>query len=216
MPRRWSNRELRRLGPLFRGRVINVSGWQDSDKEGGHYRSYFPHADEYRISNYRGGDRGFQGMEGEIELDLSAPVPEDLRGQFDVVFNHTTLEHVFDVQTAVRGLCDLSSDVVITVVPVAQAQHDSQTWGDYWRFTPTAVRALFSLHALSVVYESVNRHRNAGIYLVTVASRRPDRWHESMPDWSPVSDSADHLGRAVLPFLIGGVGSVARRLGITP
>ena len=55
-PRSWSNRELRLLGPHFEGSVINVSGKVDGDKEGGLYRTYFPSASEYYVSNYRNPD----------------------------------------------------------------------------------------------------------------------------------------------------------------
>lgn len=214
LPRVWSNGELRRLGGLFTGRVINVSGWLDSDKEGGQYRDYFPHATEYRISNFRGA-RGFQGREEEIELDLTQPLPEAMRAQFDVVFNHTTLEHIFDVGAAMHALCELSRDVVIVVVPVAQAQHETESWKDYWRFTPTAMRELFRREGLTVVFESVNRHRNAGVYLVTVASRYPERWEERMPAWRPVGDAASNLGEVMLPTLVrrvlGAVRGASRR-----
>ena len=42
-PRQWSNDVLRSLVPYLREstRVVNVSGWEDRDKEGGHYRDYF-------------------------------------------------------------------------------------------------------------------------------------------------------------------------------
>jgi len=39
--------------------------------------------------------------------DLNQPVPEALRGQFDVVYDGGTLEHVFDFQTAIRNCVDL-------------------------------------------------------------------------------------------------------------
>ena len=33
----------------------------------------------------------------KIFLDLTQPLPSDLIEKFDVVFNHTTLEHIFDI-----------------------------------------------------------------------------------------------------------------------
>lgn len=36
--RKWSNRVLERLAPAFSGEVVNVSGWDDRDKEGKCYR----------------------------------------------------------------------------------------------------------------------------------------------------------------------------------
>ena len=66
LPRVWSNRELRRVGSMVRGDVVNVSAWQDSDKEGGHYKDYFPNASSYTITNWRTEARGYQGTPGEI------------------------------------------------------------------------------------------------------------------------------------------------------
>src|SRR5258706_3556650 len=64
-PREWSNAELRKFAPQFSGPVINVSGWRDEDKTGGHYRDYFPAASDYAVSNYSG-ERGIcRGHGGE-------------------------------------------------------------------------------------------------------------------------------------------------------
>ena len=46
-PRIWSNRELERYAGLFKGRVVNVSAWEDKDKEGRRYRDYFSNAEAY-------------------------------------------------------------------------------------------------------------------------------------------------------------------------
>ena len=45
LTRIWSNQELRKFSHLFRGKVINVSGWKDCDKEGHIYRDYFSNYD---------------------------------------------------------------------------------------------------------------------------------------------------------------------------
>ncbi|MDO9450725.1 MAG: hypothetical protein Q7J21_09590 [Rugosibacter sp.] len=73
-PRNWSNAELRKLAPLFDGAVINVSGWRDEDKTGGHYRDYFHSAKSYGLSNYRG-KSGITGAESEVFIDLEADLP---------------------------------------------------------------------------------------------------------------------------------------------
>ena len=36
--REWSNMELRKIAPTLTGDIINVSGWEDKDKEGGLYK----------------------------------------------------------------------------------------------------------------------------------------------------------------------------------
>jgi hypothetical protein len=174
LPRRWSNQELRRLAPLFTGEVVNVSAWQDQDKEGGTYRDYFRNARSYALTNYEKDARGLQGLPGEIFLDLEKPLPEELRGRFDVVFNHTVLEHVFEVRTAFRNLCLLTRDVVVLVVPFLQPMHGH--YGDYWRFTPLTLKRLFEEEGLGLLYSSFNSHRGAAVYLFAVASRQPEKW----------------------------------------
>jgi hypothetical protein len=195
--RRWSNRELRRIAPLFRGDVVNVSGWDDRDKEGGHYRSYFSSCSSYCRTNY-GGFRGFQGNPGEISLDLTAELAEELKRAFDVVFNHTTLEHIFEVRKAFSNLCAMSRDTVIVVVPFSQIQHESESYGDYWRFTPTCIRKLFEENGLTGIYEAVNPDKNAAVYLLCVGSRFPDRYVGLMPLGRHIRDAGRLIGaRAV-------------------
>ena len=41
------------------------------------------------------------------------------------MFNHTTLEHIFEVNTAFDNMCAMSNDVVILVLPFAQVQHET-------------------------------------------------------------------------------------------
>lgn len=181
-PRAWSNRELRRVCPVFTGKIVNVSGWRDADKEGGRYRDYFSNAEEYWITNYESNARGFQGdLEGEIFLDLTRPLRDELVGKFDVVFNHTVLEHIFDVNMAFANLCRMTKDVAIIVVPFMQEEHGD--YGDFWRFTPQALDRLFSLNGMTTLYLSYNEDRNASTYVFGVASKHPNRWPQiaSMP-----------------------------------
>ena len=49
-----SNRPLREYLRTFEGDIINVSGWEDRDKEGGFYRDYFGSRSRYVVSNIRG------------------------------------------------------------------------------------------------------------------------------------------------------------------
>lgn len=172
---------------------MNVSAWDDRDKEGGYYKNYFTNAGSYSYTNY-GGYRGFQGRPNEYALDLTGEVPRDLKRRFDVALNHTTLEHIFDVRKAFANLCELSRDIVIVVVPFAQVQHESDDWKDYWRFTPTCLRKLYQENGLAVVHEAVSPHRDAGIYLLYVGSRRADQWHGVFPSGYPTRPAGDWIG----------------------
>jgi hypothetical protein len=175
VPRVWSNGELKRFASGFQGVVANVSAWKDEDKEGGRYREYFTGASEYWITNYKSDARGFQGgIDNELFLDLSRELPANLHGRFDVVFNHTVLEHIFDVSVAFANLCKLTKDIVIVVVPFIQEQHAD--YGDYWRFTPQAVDRLFELNGLETIYCSVNDARCDSIYVFAIGSRNAAKW----------------------------------------
>ncbi|MFW6283232.1 MAG: hypothetical protein ACOC1P_04245, partial [Minisyncoccales bacterium] len=93
LPRYWSNQELRKFSHLFSGKVINVSAWKDIDKQGNRYKDYFSNCSEYYLSNIEGKGKGIQGLNNEFKLDLEENLNPDLENRFDVVFNHTTLEH---------------------------------------------------------------------------------------------------------------------------
>jgi len=197
VPREWSNRELRRFGPIFGGEVVNVSGWKDEDKQGGVYRDYFPSAASYAITNFERG-YGYQGRPGEILLDLTAKLPEALARRFDVVFNHTTLEHIYDTDLAFENLCEMSRDVVILVVPFLQPVHEGEdgAYSDFWRFSPAAVRKMFEERGLTPLYVSCNDDLLASVYVFGIAAREPERWRAHF-EGLPTSPRTRPGGRAV-------------------
>ena len=180
LARVWSNNELKKVSSLFSGDIINVSGWKDEDKEGGYYKDYFSNSRSYSISNYKNEAKGFQGVDGEIFLDLEKQLDPDLERGFDVVFNHTTLEHVFDVQKAVKNLCLLSRDIVIAVVPFLQEMHG--LYGDFWRFTPSAIQRMFASNGFEVFHLTFNKEENSSVYIFFIASKNPDKW-KSKYEW---------------------------------
>lgn len=190
-PREWSNMELKRVASLFSGRTLNVSGWKDEDKEGGHYRDYFLNASSYSVSNFSG-SRGVADGHSDLFLDLEADFPVDLQHCFDVVFNHTTLEHVYDIQTAVRNICSLSSDAVILVTPFLQSVHFiDDAFGDYWRPTPMCLRRMLKENGFEVVYQVTNDNPWYIVYVMTVAVRNPETYRAS---FSLPAQDADKVG----------------------
>lgn len=193
----WSNDVLRKIAPVFSGDVVNVSGWDDRDKEGGSYREYFVGHSTYQITNYPG-YRGFAGRPGETALDLTSELPDGLRHKFDVVYNHTTLEHIFDVRKAFANLCAMTRDVAIVVVPFSQVQHESESFGDYWRFTPSCLRELFAENDLDVVFEAESRDRNAAVYLLFVGSRNPERYRHRFPSYRKIETAGSWIGASFL------------------
>lgn len=167
----WSNGEIARIAEFVTGDVINVSAWRDEDKQGRHYRDYFARAASYSTSNF--GD--YRGGEADHQIDLEQAPHADLVGRFDMVFNHTTLEHVFEVHTAFDTICALSRDAVLLVVPFMQHLHGPED-GDFWRISPYAMRRLLSARGFHVVYESAGPAESPVRYTVHLASRTPEEW----------------------------------------
>ncbi len=195
LPRKWSNRELKKIAHLFDGEIINVSGWDDRDKEGGFYCGYFSNAKAYYISNYQG-KRGIEESGGKtnFDIDLEATLPDYLINRFDVVFNHTTLEHVFNIFQSFKNLCLLSRDIVIVIVPFTQQVHISESFSDFWRFTPHAIRRLFNENNMDIIYLTFNNTHNSSNYIFAVGSRNPEKWRDKMPPSENKAALSDWIG----------------------
>jgi hypothetical protein len=178
LPRIWSNDELKKFAHLFRGDILNVSAWKDQDKEGRNYRDYFINADRYYISNYKREIMGLQGVKDEFYLDLTEDLEKNYIEKFDVVFNHTTLEHIYEIRKAFRNLCLLSKDIVIIVVPFLQPMHGN--YGDYWRFTPLTVKNLFEENDVTLLYLNFNNHRKSSAYIFAIGSKKPEQWKQQI------------------------------------
>ena len=171
-PRVWSNNVLRSFANIFEGEVINVSGWEDKDKEGVFYKDYFKHCSSYKISNYGETYRG-NLREGDISIDLEKELNSNLESSADVVFNHTTLEHIFDIFMAVKNLAKIIRDILILVVPTVQEKHGSEGFEDYWRFNIDGISKLLEKNKLEIFFSTSNNHSNSSIYHLIVASKNP-------------------------------------------
>ncbi len=192
----WSNKVLRSTVSVFGGDIIDVSGWKDEDKEGGHYQDYFPQARSYTVSNFYGEYGTADGVPGEIFIDLEQPLPQELCQKFDVVFNHTTLEHIFEVETAFANLAALTKDVLIVVVPFLQQLHIVEgSFEDYWRLTPFALKKLCEKHGLTPIYCAGNNVPRQSVYVIMIASKHPEIWAGKLPETSP--EVYTHLGNRI-------------------
>jgi len=207
----WSNDELRKVGHIFTGSAVNVSGWRDEDKEGRTYKSYFPNCTSYAITNY-GGIRG-TGPENELTLDLERALPQEMVQAFDLVFNHTTLEHIFDVNTAFANLCSMARELVVVVVPFAQVEHFTESFGDYWRFSPQALTRMFEVNGFSPIYTAVSPAANAGVYILAVGAKHPELWVGRFPETKLPRFAGQWIGRRrTLGSLFGNLGPWLRKL----
>ncbi|MFH0740204.1 MAG: hypothetical protein V1819_03935 [bacterium] len=178
----WSNNELAKFASFFSGRIINVSGWKDEDKQNGLYKNYFINAKEYFVSNIEG-DKGLSDLVDEVYLDLEKPLSEQLQRNFDVAFCHTTLEHIFHINAAFDSLCLLSKDIVILVVPFLQEQHWTDSYGDFWRFTPQNIIRNFKERGFQILYLSQTPYNNNPVYLFAIATCNFAKWQEK---FSPI------------------------------
>lgn len=170
LARHWSNVQLKKYSADFSGEIVDVSAYRDEDKEGEYYRNYFNNAQKYYLTNY-GGTHGESGSEDEIKLDLVKDLPEDLRRRFDVCFNHTTLEHVFDINKAFDNICEMAREAVILVVPWVQQVHTCDSFKDYWRISPYAVEKMFERNGFTMVVCDYNNDFNAATYLLCIGIR---------------------------------------------
>lgn len=174
-PRIFSNLQLRKYANLFSGEIVNVSGWDDRDGENGQYRDYFSKCTSYTVTNAPTDNKGFGSLKEsnvrELQLDLTLPLAPALIQKFDVVFNHTTLEHIFEIEIAFANLCAMSRDAVILVVPVLQQVHISRSFGDYWRPTTLAVAKLFRKNGFEPLVIIANDQPFYPVYCFAIAVR---------------------------------------------
>lgn len=175
--RSWSNNRLKDIGkslPLFEN-ALNVSGNLDLDKEGDTYKNYFK-ALKYNISSYPK-DKTFSNPEKLIEIDLdedACQVTSKHFEKYDLVFNHTVLEHIKNPFNAFANLENLlaPNGILICVVPFIYKFHFSHgNFGDYWRFTPHAIDLLHKNSNLFINLLEVGPLMGYEKYLISVATK---------------------------------------------
>lgn len=178
----WSNEELKKFAHLLTGSVVNLSGWEDMDKQGKRYKDYFVNADEYMVTNFTP-SHAANGIQ-EIILNLEADLDSSLVNRFDVVLSHTNLEHIFNVFKATENHCLMTRDIVIIIVPFIQQQHETTEFNDYWRFTPTCLRKLYEQNGLTTIYESFTNEPHKVNYILSVGSKQPEKWAGKFPGFT--------------------------------
>lgn len=175
--RLWSNSELKKISFLFSGDIVNVSAGNDGDKEHDFYQNYFKNKTSYTITNYK--KIHTNNNYKEIILDLENEIPIELQKRFNVVFNHTVLEHIYDTDKAIKNLCDLSEDIIITVVPFLQTyHHEEEFYFDWWRFSPLALINKFKKYNFKTIYINWNKDPIGNIYIFHIATYKPNKWSE--------------------------------------
>lgn len=179
--RRFSNDILKQYCKAFSGNIINVSGWEDSDKQGNYYRNYFNCIQHYTISNVDGVNGMPENLPDGIKsiyMDLEKPLPSNLNSKFDVVLSHTVLEHIYSTQQALTNLVSLSKDVIITVLPFSQSVHYTNSYSDYVRLTPLYLKKFFEDNGFHILLCTANENPYTSIYTVMIVSKHPERYHK--------------------------------------
>lgn len=176
----FANRMLRRYAPHFLGDIVNVSGWDDRDAEGGFYHDYFPEATSYSVTNAPTDGKGVGSIKPshgitEIALDLEASLEPKMTKAYDLVLNVCTLEHIFDIETAFANLCTMSRDAVILVVPAIQQIHILD-YGDYWRMTTLGVAKMFQKHGFTPLVIEANDQPFRPVFIFAIAVRDPEAY----------------------------------------
>jgi SAM-dependent methyltransferase len=120
-----------------RGDVLSLGSGGDIDKQGRHYRQYFPLASVYTTSD----------LEPEMACDLRLDarwMPEIRTSSRDCIFVSGLLEHVDDYGAVVKEIWRVlrPNGQLLLGVPFKQPIHRAP--GDYWRFTEHGVRHLLS------------------------------------------------------------------------
>jgi hypothetical protein len=91
----------------------------------------------------------------------------------------------------------MSRDIVFIVVPFAQVLHESDSFKDFWRFTPSGMRRLFEENRMSLVYEASSPNKNAGVYLLFIGSKKPDKWKATLPNYEQVREAGEWIGYSI-------------------
>jgi SAM-dependent methyltransferase len=112
-------------------------------------------------------------------FDLNDPVPDDLRGQFDAVFDGGTMEHIFDTGQVLRNVHDL-------LAPRGLAIHLSpaNNWVDhgFYAFSPRFFASYYPTNGYTVEAAWLLRHSrrwqrgrwHAFAYVLGALDRRAD------------------------------------------
>jgi SAM-dependent methyltransferase len=133
--RKASNVLLREWGKDITGHVLSIGSGTDEDKQGGHYRDYFPKATSYITSEPE------PSLHCDMVLDVRK-LPEDMGNTFNAVLCSGVLEHVDDLFDAVfecrRVLVE--GGLFLVGFPLNQPPHRMPQ--DFWRFTESAIRYL--------------------------------------------------------------------------
>jgi SAM-dependent methyltransferase len=157
----------RHVGPgVVRGNVLEIG-------EPLYARRYGKHHRPARIEIL---DVSPTNPQATVVADL-IDAPELASESFDCVICTQTLQHIYDVRSAVHTLHRIlkpAGTLLVTVPGVVQICHpDMESWGDYWRFTSLAARRLFEepFDPSEVTIETYGNVLTAAAFLYGLATK---------------------------------------------
>ena len=139
--RKASNALLRTWGQDVTGHVLSIGSGTDQDKQGGHYRDYFPQSQSYTTSE------PVESPHCDLVVDVRR-MPQFTDGTFGAIFCSGVLEHVDDVWAAVDECWRILKQDGLFLVGVPFNQPPHRAPQDFWRFTKDGVR--FLLRAFNI------------------------------------------------------------------
>src|SRR3989339_929556 len=104
---------------------VNTNEWYNSNKK--LCSNFFKH---FGYDDYKEIDINERA---DIKIDLNYPIPENLKGQFDIVWDHGSVEHIMNICQAMNNLVDLVK--VGGIILHSQGTGD-QTNAGYWTISP--------------------------------------------------------------------------------
>ncbi len=133
--RRYVEHFLHREQAAIRGRVLEIAENTYTRKFGG---SRVTQSDVlFTDAGHRNGT-----IVGDLTRAETLPA-----GAFDCVILTQTLQHIYDMHTAVNSLCGVlkAGGCVLATMPGIShvSRFDMDRWGDFWRFTTASVLRLF-------------------------------------------------------------------------
>lgn len=100
--------------------------------------------------------------------------PQILDETFDCIIFTQTLQHIFDIKSAIKTLHRILKEngVLLATFPgISQiSRYDMERWGDYWRFTTLSAQKLFSPYFKKLAIKAYGNVLTSSAFLYGMAS----------------------------------------------
>lgn len=131
--RRISNAWLRDHCKDIEGDILSIGSGNDDDREGGHYRDYFPRASSYTTSE------PFREFNCDLLLDVRN-MPEIKDETYDGIYCSGVLEHVDDFHAGLNEMTRILKPGGFLMLGLPFRQQIHMEPYDFWRFTEHGIR----------------------------------------------------------------------------